>query len=322
MKLVRFVTAAAEAAPRLGALVQHDAAIVDLRRARVQQLVRDGALTERAESIAAAMFADTIALIESGRQGLDVAQELLADAPAGATLAAADAQLLAPLIPTRLRDFIAFETHMRNWLVNRNGLEMPPEYYEVPVFYKGNPRTVVGPDADVPWPPYSQEWDYELELGVVLGSSAQDIPRAEAESHIFGITCFNDFSARDIQRTEVAVGLGPAKAKDFATGLGPCLLTIDEVPDLYDIDMRARVNGETWSTGNTSEIHWRFDAMIERMSASEPLVPGEILGSGTVGNGCGLELGRLLQDGDVVELEVGEVGVLRNRVVRPPGSSG
>ena len=204
---------------------------------------------------------------------------------------------------------------MRNFLVEQNGQEIPPEYFEIPVYYKGNPRTVFGPDEEVPWPSYSEQWDYELELGVVLGREAVDVPVEEAEAQIFGLTCFNDFSARDTLRKEIAVGLGPGKAKDFATGLGPCLVTIDEIPDLYDLSMEARVNGETWSTGSTRDIHWRFDRTISRMSAAEPLVPGEIFGSGTVANGCGLELGRFLKDGDVVEIEIEHVGVLRNRVV-------
>jgi 2-keto-4-pentenoate hydratase/2-oxohepta-3-ene-1,7-dioic acid hydratase in catechol pathway len=315
MRLVRF-TGPRGTTPRLGALVDGDRRIVDLRAAYERSLVADGAAAERAARMADAVLGDTVALIEAGAPGLDLARSALTRArELGDTVALADVTLTAPLRPTRLRDCIAFETHMRNFLVEQNGQEIPPEYFEIPVYYKGNPRTVFGPDEDVQWPSYSRQWDYELELGVVLGREAVDVPVEEAEAEIFGLTCFNDFSARDTLRTEIAVGLGPGKAKDFATGLGPCLVTIDEIPDLYDLRMEARVNGETWSTGSTSDIHWRFDQTIARMSAAEPLVPGEIFGSGTVANGCGLELGRFLEDGDVVEIEIEGIGVLRNRVV-------
>jgi 2-keto-4-pentenoate hydratase/2-oxohepta-3-ene-1,7-dioic acid hydratase in catechol pathway len=315
VRLVRF-TGRSSGAPRLGALVDGDRRVVDLRTSHEASLVADGAAAERASQMAGAVLGDTLALIEAGSPGLATARAALSRAQElGETLDAADVTLTAPLRPTRLRDCIAFETHMRNFLVEQNGQEIPPEYFEIPVYYKGNPRTVFGPGEEVPWPGYSEQWDYELELGVVLGREAVDVPVEEAEAQIFGLTCFNDFSARDTLRKEIAVGLGPGKAKDFATGLGPCLVTIDEIPDLYDLRMEARVNGETWSTGSTSDIHWRFDQTISRMSAAEPLVPGEIFGSGTVANGCGLELGRFLKDGDVVEIEIEHIGVLRNRVV-------
>lgn len=318
MRLVRFTEHPA-VGPRLGAFVDGDRTIVDLSAARAAQLVDRGATAQRAAQIAAASFADTVTLIESGSEGLATARGLVEAAPADVRVATDDVQLLAPIVPTRLRDFVAFETHMRNWLITRNGLEVPKEYYEIPVYYKGNPRTVVGSGAEVPWPAYSNEWDYELELGVVLTGDSQDVSEDDARSHIFGLTCFNDFSARDALRQEVPVGLGPAKAKDFATGLGPCLVTIDEFDDLYDLQMVARINGEVWSEGNTRDIYWRFEQMIARLSAAEPLTAGEIFGSGTVANGCGLELGRFLNDGDVVELEIQGVGVLRNRVVSPVG---
>jgi 2-keto-4-pentenoate hydratase/2-oxohepta-3-ene-1,7-dioic acid hydratase in catechol pathway len=321
MRLVRYLASHPGAGPRLGALVDGDAQIVDLQAARVDRLVAVGAYPSRAEVIANAVFSDTLALIEAGPEGLALAREVVGDAPAAVRVDAGTVRLLAPLIPARLRDFIAFEAHMRNWLITRNNKEIPPEYYKIPVYYKGNPRTVVGPDDVVPWPAYSESWDYELELGVVLRSARADVPADGAEGEIFGLTCFNDFSARDVQDVEIPVGLGPAKAKDFATGIGPCLVTMDEIGDLYDIDMRARVNGELWSEGNTRDIHWRFGQMIERMSAAEPLVPGELFGSGTIANGCGLELGRFLQDGDEVEIEVDGVGRLRNRVVRGGGAS-
>jgi 2-keto-4-pentenoate hydratase/2-oxohepta-3-ene-1,7-dioic acid hydratase in catechol pathway len=296
---------------RLGALAPDGDRVVDLAAAWAAQLVRDGAEPAAAARLGLALFADTVTLIEAGAWGLDRAREVVEREveTGGVTCELADVRLHAPLRPTRLRDCIAFETHVRNF----HG-SVPEAFYREPVFYKGNPDTVLGPDEDVRWPSYSDERDYELELGVVLGRAGVDVPVEDAESHIYGLTCFNDWSARDVLRDEVAVGMGPAKAKDFATSIGPWLVTIDEVPDLYGLDMEARVNGEVWSTGSTGDIHWRFDRIIHRMSQSEPLVPGELFGSGTVANGCGLELGRLLQPGDLVELEISGLGVLRSRV--------
>ncbi len=224
-------------------------------------------------------------------------------------------RLLAPIVPQVLRDCLAFEEHTKNAYARLN-LPVPPAWYELPVYYKGDPLMVVGPDADVRWPAYSEVMDYELEIAIVIGPGGQDIPAAEAHRHIYGVTILNDFSARDIQAKEMTVGLGPAKGKDFAYALGPWIVTVDEISDLYNLEMVARVNGEVWSRVNSGTIYWKFDRIIEHISAGELLAPGGVIGSGTVGNGCGLELGRFLNPGDVVELEVSGIGVLRNRVVR------
>jgi 2-keto-4-pentenoate hydratase/2-oxohepta-3-ene-1,7-dioic acid hydratase in catechol pathway len=309
---VRLVTFSAEGRrERAGALAPDGDRVVDLAAAWARQLARDGADRAAADRLAAALFADTVTLIGAGPWGLEQAREVVERelATGSETYGLDDVKLHAPLRPTRLRDCIAFETHVRNF----HG-SVPEAFYREPVFYKGNPATVHGPDEDVRWPSYSDERDYELELGVVIGRPGADVAVEDAESHIFGLTCFNDWSARDVLRDEVAMGMGPAKAKDFATSIGPWLVTIDEVPDLYSLGMEARVNGEVWSTGTTADIHWRFDRIIHRMSQAEPLVAGELFGSGTVADGCGLELGRLLEPGDVVELEISGLGVLRSRI--------
>jgi 2-keto-4-pentenoate hydratase/2-oxohepta-3-ene-1,7-dioic acid hydratase in catechol pathway len=308
VKLVTFT--ADDARERVGVLVDGERTVVDLHATYAGELVAAGAEPERADELARAVFADMVTLVGFGGWGVRLCSELAERARAAHALA--DVKLCVPLRPPRLRDCIAFETHVRNW----RG-EVPAAFFRNPTFYKGNHTTVVGPDEDVPWPPYSDERDYELELGVVIGPSGVDVALEDAESHIYGLTCFNDWSARDVLRDEAAVGLGPAKAKDFATSLGPWLVTVDEIGDLYDLEMCARVNGEVWSTGSTRDIHWRFDRIIERMSQSEPLLSGEVFGSGTVANGCGLELGRYLEPGDVVELEIAGLGVLRNRVTQP-----
>lgn len=221
---------------------------------------------------------------------------------------------LPPVEAASLRDFIAFEEHIRA-ARGRRGADVPPAWYKMPVYYKGNYRSLLGHDQLLTWPRYSQRMDYELELACVIGKEGIDISEDEAEGYIGGYTVMNDWSARDIQMEEMSVGLGPAKGKDFATSLGPWVVTPDEF-NPADARMTARINGELWSEGNIGQIHWSFPQMIAHASMDETLYPGDVLGSGTVGGGCGLELDRWLQAGDVVELEVEGIGTLRNRVVR------
>ncbi len=224
-------------------------------------------------------------------------------------------RLAAPLPnPPSLRDFIAFEEHIAA-TSKRRGQPIPPEWYKMPVYYKGNPRTIIGPEEDLAWPLDTTKLDYELELACVIGRKGKDVAEQDAPNHIAGYTIMNDFSARDIQFQEMACRLGPAKGKDFATAIGPCLVTPDEIPDLKTLTMIARVNGEEWSRGRFGTIHWSFPQMIAHVSRGEMIYPGDLFGSGTVGGGCGLELDRYLKTGDVVELEIQPIGVLRTRVV-------
>jgi len=211
--------------------------------------------------------------------------------------------LVAPVPrPPSVRDFYAFERHVQSARAQR-GLEMAPEWYQLPVFYFSNPAAVSGPDDEVSFPPESSAWDYELEAAAVVGSGER----------IAGFTIMNDWSARDLQKMEMAVGLGPAKGKDFATSLGPVLVTPDELGDLR-LEMVARVNGEERSRGNMGDIHWSWDELAAHAARNTRLVAGDVLGSGTVGTGCILEHGdgRWLRPGDVVELEIEGIGVLRN----------
>lgn len=176
---------------------------------------------------------------------------------------------------------------------------------------------MIGTDEGVVWPAYSKFLDFELEFGVYIKGKVKDAPKSDALKHVFGYTIFNDVSARDAQAVEMEGRLGPAKGKDFDTGnaMGPCLVTADEIPDPYNLTMIARVNGEEWGRGNSGSMYWKFEDLISYISRSETLYPGEFLGSGTVGNGCGLEHMRFIKPGDVIELEVERIGVLRNRVV-------
>jgi len=236
-------------------------------------------------------------------------------------------KLTAPLErPPSFRDFYAFEAHVKTARARR-GLEMVPEWYQFPVFYFSNAAAIIGPEDPVIRPAATQWLDYELEIACVIGKGGVNIPVEAADQHIAGFCILNDWSARDIQREEVKVGLGPAKGKDFATSLGPWLVTPDELQDRripgktgdrHDLTMVARVNGREYSRGNFRDIYFTFAQMIARASADCPLYPGDVLGSGTVGTGCILELGPerypWLQPGDVVELEVERLGTLRNVV--------
>lgn len=229
-------------------------------------------------------------------------------------------QLLAPLPhPRTIRDFYAFEQHVKTARARR-GRAMIPEWYEMPVFYFSNPNAVVGPGDEVTRPAYTEEMDFELEVAAVIGQGGIDIPAEEAEQHIAGYMIMNDWSARDIQRREMAVGLGPAKGKDFASSFGPWIVSPDELADRrrgprYHLEMRARVNGVEVSRGDLEDLHWTFGQMIAHASRACRLFPGEVIGTGTVGTGCLLELGLpWLQPGDTVELEVERLGVLSNRV--------
>jgi fumarylacetoacetate (FAA) hydrolase len=217
----------------------------------------------------------------------------------------ADVDLRPPVLhPPAVRDFYAFEQHVKTARALR-GLEVPREWYEIPVFYFSNPAAIYGPEDEIPRPPDTSELDYELEVAAVIGANGQ----------IGGFTIMNDWSARDLQRVEMKVGLGPAKGKDFATSLGPLLVTPDEF-DGTTGTMVARVNGEERSRGELADMYHSWEAIVDHAARNTRLRPGDVLGSGTVGTGCILEHGdgRWLQSGDIVELEVEGIGVLRNRI--------
>ncbi|MFL5624125.1 MAG: fumarylacetoacetate hydrolase family protein [Ktedonobacteraceae bacterium] len=254
--------------------------------------------------------------------------------------------LLSPIPePPSVRDFYAFEQHVKAARAKRNA-EMIPEWYEIPTFYFTNNSEIYGHDEPVPYPAGSNELDIELEIACVIGREGKDIPVEEAADYIAGYTIMNDWSARDFQRKDMKLNLGPGKGKDFATSLGPWLVTPDELvsrrmggsggtlvspgqpqdlplqstaKERYDMTMLARINGKEISRGNFNQIYYSFPQMIAYASRNARLRVGDVLGSGTVGIGCLLEIGTAvhpwLQRGDVVELEIEGIGVLRNRIV-------
>lgn len=326
MKLVTFRHG--DDRPRSGVLVEDGAAVIDLAAAYQQKWSGAGPV------------ATVLEIAEAGANGVDVVTELLKSSPSGARLARSEIKLDAPIPrPPQMRDFLCFEKHLvqafeqarrvraqqspdpeaaMREMEQKGILSVPATWYERPIFYHPNRLNVIGTDTDVVWPAYSALMDFELEFGCYIGKSGRDIAASGARAHIFGYTIFNDFSARDEQTREMPGQLGPGKGKDFDGGnaMGPCLVTADEFGDPYAKTMIARVNGEEWARGNTGEMRWKFEDCIAHVSRGETLYPGEFFGSGTVGGGCGLETMRFLKSGDVVELEVEGIGVLRNRVLR------
>ena len=254
---------------------------------------------------------DTV--VDAGFDG-DMLAFIEAGAPVQHGGSVPDAVLRAPLTPRTLRDFLAFEGHLINAFKNL-GRDIPAEWYEVPAYYKGLPDTVIGPEDEIPWPSYTRQLDHELELAVVIGTPGRNITRDEAAAHVFGYTLWNDLSARDVQRRELPVGMGPAKAKDWdgSNVLGPCIVTPDEI-DASDLRLTVRINGEVWGSDTTAHMHHTFADMIAYASQDLTLRPGEVLGSGTAATGSGVELDRWLRPGDLIEMDADGIGTLRNRV--------
>ena len=233
----------------------------------------------------------------------------------------------APFPVTSIRDFYAFEQHVKTCRAHR-GLDMVPQWYEVPVFYFSNAAAVIGDGDPVSAPAGSIALDFELELAAVVGTAARDLPADDsAMDCLAGFTVMNDWSARDLQRVEMAVGLGPSKSKDFATSFGPRLVPFEELKPHYrdgrlHLRMTATVNGKQYSDGNAGSMYWTWPQILAHSSRGTELRPGDVVGSGTVGTGCILELtpeavGGWLKAGDTVELWVEGIGHLRNTVVTP-----
>jgi fumarylacetoacetate (FAA) hydrolase len=302
LKYLTFI-APGEKQERLGALIADD---------RVVSLAR-GDLPK-----------DMLSFIQSGPEIWDQAEKL--SRQTHSVWPIDQVNLKAPLsrAPT-LRDFYAFETHVKTANKNR-GREVPEEWYQLPVFYFTNPNTIHGPNEQVMIPKFTKAMDYELEVAAIIGKPGKDIDPKKAMEYIFGFTILNDWSARDVQRIEMKVGLGPAKGKDFASSLGPWIVTPDELRNqttdrvgVYDALMTAKINGVEWSRGNWKDIYYSFGELIARASEGVMLYPGDVIGSGTVGTGCLLELtkgeGPWLKSGDNVELEIAGIGKLNNTVI-------
>ena len=321
MKLVTFTTAGGGARP--GVLIGEEH-ILDIAAA-----ARDDG----------GPLVDMLAVIAAGDAGLDRIRAWIAAPPAGALVDRAAARLKAPLPrPTQIRDCGNYEKHVRQAIASAMQLraratpdpqetlarwraaglfELPPIWFEQPLYYKGNPMTVIGPDDDVVRPKAARLMDYELELAAIIGGPAKDLTEETAMGAIFGYTIFNDFTARDLQSRETQFRFGPAKGKDFDTGnaIGPYIVTADEILDPEALTMVVRINGEERLRTTSAGAHHSVPATIAYISRDETLHPGDLIAFGTVGDGCGYESLTFLDDGDVVELEIERIGVLRNRLV-------
>ena len=325
----------------IGAFVDEDRRIVRLQAAHQLQAGRTSN-----------HLGSMLAFLQGGLAARDTAQAALEFAlfrnPDEVVVERAEVELLSPVPrPESIRDFMVFEQHITNCI---RKFEMPPglaaldewidgafgrkatlayrrnrAWYQRPVYYKGNRFSVVGDAANILAPAYTKRLDWELEFGIFIGQRGRDIPKEKAREYIGGFTIFNDFSARDMQGREMPSRLGPAKGKDFDTGnaIGPVLVTPDEIPDPYNLTMKARINGEEVSWGHSRGMYWTFEQMIAYVSQSETVHPGEFFGSGTAtvpesGKNlrcCGLEMDRFLKAGDTVELEVERLGTLTNYIV-------
>jgi 2-keto-4-pentenoate hydratase/2-oxohepta-3-ene-1,7-dioic acid hydratase in catechol pathway len=286
-------------------------------------------------------FASMLSLIDAGPSALDQARKLFDNSGKDETLSVdvAAAEILAPIPePRQMRDGMSFPLHIlqaprgqlklaaraKNDMAELARIEaeplgeLPEVYHKQPIYYITNRFSVRGTNTTVKWPRYSKVMDYELEFGIVTKNKGANIPASKAKDHIFGYTIFNDFSARDAQRIEMEGRLGPAKGKSFDGGnvMGPWIVTPDEIGDPYKLKMEVRVNGKMRSQGVSEGMLFSFEEIIAHVTKDETLMPGEFIGSGTVGNGCGIELGWYLEHGDTIELDVEKIGVLKNKVER------
>ncbi len=286
-------------------------------------------------------FASMLSLIDAGPAALDLASHLFEKHGKDETLSdsVAGVEILAPIPePRQMRDGMSFPLHIlqaprgqlklaaraKNDMAELARIdaeplgELPEVYRKQPIYYITNRFSVRGTNTTVMWPRYSKVMDYELEFGIITKNKGANISAAKARDHIFGYTIFNDFSARDAQRIEMEGRLGPAKGKSFDGGnvMGPWIVTPDEIGDPYKLKMEVRVNGKMRSQGISDGMLFSFEEIIAHVTKDETLMPGEFIGSGTVGNGCGLEIGWYLEHGDAIELEVEKIGILKNRVER------
>lgn len=281
-------------------------------------------------------FSDMLALIDGGDEGLALARKLQSSGSPAETHPLSSVKLLSPVpVPRQIRDFNNAEEHMRNApagikmmrakiagepVPKRSDIAVtvPDVNFAQPIFYISNRFNVVGQDAEIQWPGYSEWLDYEAEFGFFVGKTGKDISKTSAAAHIFGYSVFNDFSARDKQIREMEGSMGPTKGKSFDTGnaIGPWIVTRDEIADSRKLAVAIRVNGEVWGKSSTSTMIHSFEDMLAYISENETIYAGEFFGSGTMAGGCSLECDRWMKDGDVIEIEFENIGTLRNRVVR------
>lgn len=309
--------------------------------ARTGAAMADGSILDLAAGAPASLkplLTTMLALIEGGDVALNAARDLAANNKGDHRHAADAVRFLPPLpVPNSIRDFANFELHCLQALETSmrmrassqpdpeaayagfkasGAYDLPASWYQRPYYFKGNRMTCSGHESTIQWPRFSTTMDYELEFAAVIGKRGVDIAEADAADHIFGYMIYNDFSARDEQVRDQQFRMGPSKGKDFDTGnaMGPWIVTRDELPDVSNLKMESRINGEVQGRASSSGMQFSFAQCMAFVSRDETLYPGDVFGSGTAGNGCGFETGRYLEPGDVIELEVEGIGILRNTI--------
>jgi len=287
--------------------------VIDLRKAHALRLQRGGATVDAARRLAGAAFSDLTEGISLGDFFLDAAHHAL-DAADDASLAIDEVTWTAALKPPVIRDSLTFNGHIKNFFGNVMKTLPARAVYERPGYFKGTTSTIFGHDETIPFPSFTEQLDYELEIGYVIGRSGRNVSPEDAWQHVFGITIFNDWSLRDVQKLESPIGMGAQHSKDFAYGIGPWITTLDEIPSIIGLTGQVRVNGEVWSDTRVEDFIWTPEETVAYASQLNGIQPGDLIGSGTMAFGAGVELGRFLQPGDVLELELEGVGTLRNRI--------
>ncbi|MEM4966426.1 MAG: fumarylacetoacetate hydrolase family protein [Sulfolobales archaeon] len=312
MKLISFLK---DNRVRSGVLV--DESVVDLNNSCYLMLIEKGEDEQFAERYCNSILpSDMLGVIQAGKRSIELIKEIVnwISKRRELTYKLEEVKLKAPLQRANvLRDFLAFRGHVEA-TYRRRGQSIPEEWFKIPVYYKGDPAIFYGHLEEIPWPKYSNQLDIELEIAAIVYKKGKDIEKDKASDYILGFTIFNDFSARDIQMAEMKCLLGPAKGKDFAKGLGPWIVTKDELPDIKGLRVYAKVNGEIWCDTKVEDMQWTFEDMISHVSQDEYIRPGDVFGSGTVSGCTGLDIGKSLKPNSTVELYVEKIGTLINIV--------
>lgn len=314
MKLGRIVVAGPDGREtRVVAAQPEQDRVIDLRKAYALSLQRGGATVESARHLASAVFRDLTEGIALGDFFLEAARTALESAD-DAALPIGEVTWTAAIKPPVIRDSLTFNGHIKNFFGNVLKTTPTRAVYERPGYFKGTTSTIFGQDETIPFPSFTEQLDYELEIGYIIGRSGRNLSPEDAWQHVFGITIFNDWSLRDVQKLESPIGMGAQHSKDFAYGIGPWITTLDEVPSIIGLAGQVRVNGEVWSDTRVEDFIWTPEETVAYASQLNGIQPGDLIGSGTMAFGAGVELGKFLQPGDVLELELEGVGTLRNPI--------
>ena len=284
--------------------------VIDLAKAEALAMQSKGATVDASHRVANVLFPSSLSdAIATGKQFLERATDAVAARADDASMAMSEVTWAPAADPSIVRDCISFRAHLEAYF-KKMGHNLHPLHYKMPAYYKGSTANMIGHNGTVPWPCYTDFVDYELELGFIINSQAHNVTPEEAKDMIFGLCILNDFSARDYQDPEMLLMLGPTQCKDFAYAVGPWITTMDEITDMGGMEMKAWVNDELWSSGKSDTMRWKPEDLIAYISRGDTVLPGDLLGSGTVGGGSALEIDKRPKPGDTVRMEVTGLGSL------------